>query len=58
MEYSDVTNYNCNRRGLLSIKGIGQFITQTDQRSDYSKLQQVKGEMGRNRYKTVPLVFT
>ena len=32
---------------------IGQFLTQTDQRLDYSNLQHVKGETGRNRYKAV-----
>ena len=25
IEYSDVTNYNCNRRGLLTIKGNPAF---------------------------------
>ena len=32
---------------------IGEFRPQTDQRSDDSHLQHVKGETGRNRYKGV-----
>ena len=31
IEYSDVTNYNCNRRGLLTIKGNPAF-TQVNKR--------------------------
>ena len=34
-------------------EGIGEFRPQTDQRSDDSNLQHVKGETGRNRYKAV-----
>ena len=39
--------------GVIRIKskGIGELRPQTDQRSDYSNLQHVKGETGRNRYK-------
>ena len=32
---------------------IGEFQPQTDQRSDDSNLQHVKGETGRNHYKAV-----
>ena len=50
---------NCLNRcatDLPLIKGrktIGEFRPQTDQRSDDSNLQHVKGETGRNRYKAV-----
>ena len=33
IEYSDVTNYNCNRRGLLTIKGNPAF-RQVNKRGD------------------------
>ena len=38
---------------LIMFTYIGEFRPQTDQRSDDSILQHVKGETGRNRYKAV-----
>ena len=51
-----VTNVLKALAGKLDIKRhlpIGEFRPQTDQRSDDSNLQHVKGETGRNRYKAV-----
>ena len=46
-----------NKHGQVNLDfwraGIGDFRTQTDQRSDDSNLQHLKGETGRNRYKAV-----
>ena len=41
-----------SQRLLINI-AIGEFRPQTDQRSDDSNIQHVKGETGRSRYKAV-----
>ena len=36
IEYSDVTNYNCNRRGLLTIKGRGKICIEYSDVTNYN----------------------
>ena len=44
------SNANSASSWLSCLSVIGEFRPQTDQRSDDSNLQHVKGETGRNRY--------
>ena len=45
IEYSDVTNYNCNRRGLLTIKGNPAF-RQVNKRGSYILTNALKLSLG------------
>ena len=50
IQWSNATSASC---WLSCLAVIGEFPPQTDQRSDDSNLQHVKGETGRNHYKAV-----